>query len=209
MTIFYAANPRGFYDDADFGPRTLMVPDPQWIHPTQSIKLLPGESIEVGGEVVVNSGKRALTVPNVLDDSAVHPLICVDNPACRIPVDAVPISKERHLELLDGQSAGQLIREDAQGHPILVDLPAPTDEQLTAAERAWRFRELLGTDQLVARHRDEHEEGASSTLTTECYAQLQGYRRALRDWPDAPDFPDSAGRPEPPDWLYPDKPDAA
>lgn len=55
-------------------------------------------------------------------DTAIHG----DN----IPADAVEITKEEHLALIDGQSHGKLIQADASGRPILVDPPPPTSEQI-------------------------------------------------------------------------------
>lgn len=179
----------------------MLVLDPQWIRPTITIELQPGESVGVGADVVVNTGEMPMMVPDVLDESAVHPWITVDNPACRIPVDSVPISNERHLELLEGQAEGKLIREDALGNPILVDLPPPTIEQLAASERVWRNSQLTATDCMVVRHRDEVEEGSTTTLAPELYLELQVYRRELRDWPNSEHFPDAEHRPARPDWL--------
>jgi hypothetical protein len=195
MTIYYSASPRGFYDDAYFGPRMISVPDPQWIRPTKSIELLPGDSIEVDGEVITNTDEAPLTVPAVSDNAAVHPLIRMDNPACRIPADALPISSERHFELLDGQAAGQLIRENAEGHPILVDRPPPTPQELAESERAWRNRELANSDATVARHRDQRDLEAPSTLTDAEFDKLLSYRAKLRDWPEDAAFPATANRP--------------
>lgn len=78
--------------------------------------------------------------------------------------------------------------------------PPPSVEALAAVERAWRDRQLDDTDALVARHRDEIEDGAT-TLTDEQYQTLQTYRRALRDWPDSERFPQSEYRPAQPEWL--------
>lgn len=68
-------------------------------------------------------------------------------------------------------------------------------------ERAWRGAQLDTTDALVQRHRDETEDGATTTLNAEQYRQLQAYRRALREWPESPAFPASEKRPERPAWL--------
>lgn len=46
-----------------------------------------------------------------------------------IPADAVEISVDEWTQLLDGQSAGQIITHDDNGNPILIDMPAPTHEQ--------------------------------------------------------------------------------
>nr|ALI59001.1 hypothetical protein CCBH4851_00298 [Pseudomonas aeruginosa] len=78
--------------------------------------------------------------------------------------------------------------------------PPPSVEALAAVERAWRDRQLDDTDALVARHRDEIEDGAT-TLTDEQYQTLQTYRRALRDWPESELFPQSEYRPARPEWL--------
>lgn len=44
----------------------------------------------------------------------------------RIPADAVEISKERYIELLNQQSSGKVIVGDANGYPIAVEpTPAP------------------------------------------------------------------------------------
>lgn len=41
-----------------------------------------------------------------------------------LPADAVPISDQRHLELLEGQSSGKIISADASGAPRLLNPPA-------------------------------------------------------------------------------------
>lgn len=41
-----------------------------------------------------------------------------------MPEDAVEISAEEYADLLAGQSAGQRIVADAEGHPVLEDQPA-------------------------------------------------------------------------------------
>ncbi|ANI54418.1 phage tail protein [Pseudomonas sp. DR 5-09] len=74
-------------------------------------------------------------------------------------------------------------------------------EYLAEVERAWRDVQLSVTDALVARHRDELEEGGSTYLTAEQYAELQAYRRQLRDWPQGSQFPLAEHRPIAPPWL--------
>ena len=48
-----------------------------------------------------------------------------------IPTDAVEITEENYQELLNGQSAGQVITANAQGYPILTNriIPIPTAEE--------------------------------------------------------------------------------
>lgn len=118
-----------------------------------------------------------------------------------IPADAVEISTELHIHLLLGQSEGKVIDWGDNGYPVLVDPPAQTIDQLAAIERAWRDGELLFTDPIVSRHRDEVEEGAATTLAQEQYLALQTYRRSLRNWPQGADFPLAEHRPIVPAWL--------
>lgn len=118
-----------------------------------------------------------------------------------IPEDGVEVSLERRREILDGQSAGMVVAADESGGPTLVDRPPPSAEALAAAERVWRDRQLAFTDPLISRHRDEIEEGGPTSITLEQYAELQAYRRTLRNWPEAGEFPLTEHRPVPPTWL--------
>ncbi|WP_240049837.1 phage tail assembly chaperone [Pseudomonas koreensis] len=118
-----------------------------------------------------------------------------------IPGDCVEVSDELRRAILDGQSAGMVVAADEFGGPILVERPAPSAEVLATVERAWRDAQLALTDPLVSRHRDEVEEGGSTSITPEQYAELQGYRRLLRDWPQGEQFPLIDHRPIAPPWL--------
>ena len=76
----------------------------------------------------------------------------------------------------------------------------PTDDP-AEAERAWRDGEIAAHEWLVSRHRAEVELQRDTTLTAEQYAELLQYLQALRDWPAAEAFPDSAQRPVAPPWI--------
>ena len=119
-----------------------------------------------------------------------------------IPEGAKEITEELRWALLDGQSQGKIIREDADGYPVLIEPPPLTPEEVAAIERNWRDAKLATTDGDVTRHRDELEEGTSTTLTAEQYTALQVYRRQLRDWPENGEFPLIDHRPVAPSWLF-------
>lgn len=125
-------------------------------------------------------------------DAAIH--------AC-MPDDAIEISVGRHVELMAGQSVGKIITWRDDGFPVLVDPPPPSAEELSVAERNWRDVQLAVTDDVVSRHRDELEDQSKTTLTAKQYSELQAYRRALRNWPEAGEFPLSEHRPPAPIWL--------
>jgi hypothetical protein len=125
----------------------------------------------------------------------------VGSPGCTIPKGAKQITDELHADLVAAQSGGKLIVPDPEGYPIAIDPPPPDAETLAEAERVWRDGQLALTDPLVSRHRDEVEEGVSTSITTEQYAELQAYRRQLRDWPQGSLFPLAEHRPTAPIWL--------
>lgn len=55
-----------------------------------------------------------------------------------IPSDAVEITKEKHMALMESQSAGLIISADVDGRPVAKEPPAPTAEQIAAAVTAAR-----------------------------------------------------------------------
>lgn len=111
------------------------------------------------------------------------------------------ISRKRHAELLAAEASGKAIAPDSEGVPTLSERQQPSPEFVIEQERAWRTAELSRYEWVVARHRDEVELGAATTITAEQYAELQAYRRALRDWPAADAFPTAEHRPPAPSWL--------
>jgi hypothetical protein len=106
-----------------------------------------------------------------------------------IPSDAVPIDDAHHVALLEGQSAGKRMKLCEKGLPLLVDPPAPSDDDLAALLRAQRDAALGATDWLVQRHMDESVFSKKTTLTVEQVQALGEYRAALRDLPAADGFP--------------------
>jgi len=113
----------------------------------------------------------------------------------------IEISDDDHAALFDSRSGTKIIGRGTDGRPQLQDPPLPTRAELSLVERAWRNRQLSLTDGVVTRHRDEVEDGAETTLSAEQYIELQAYRRSLRNWPEAGDFPLLEHRPIAPSWL--------
>ncbi|MDX9673130.1 MULTISPECIES: phage tail protein [unclassified Pseudomonas] len=117
-----------------------------------------------------------------------------------IPSDAVEISQEYYVELLDGQSSGKIIVGNDEGYPVLVDPPPPPAAELERLERLWRNAQIAATDSVVAHYRDEVERWPT-LLTPAQYIELQTYRRALRIWPLGGELPLNEHRPAAPEWL--------
>ena len=118
-----------------------------------------------------------------------------------VPTDAMEVSGEDYLALLEGQGKGKCITAGEDSYPVLNDLPPLPKEVLIVNARDWRLHQLTATDGVVARHRDELEEGSPITLNAAQYTELQAYRRALRNWPEEGEFPLVESRPEAPTWL--------
>ena len=123
--------------------------------------------------------------------------------ASDIPSDVIEIPQAYWISLLQQLAVTPKmisVRAD-NGYPVLTDTPPLAPEEVAKAERLWRDSQLSATDSMVARDRDELEDGGGTTLTTEQYAELQAYRRTLRDWPQGSFFPFSEHRPSAPLWL--------
>ncbi|MFL7964971.1 phage tail assembly chaperone [Pseudomonas kielensis] len=120
-----------------------------------------------------------------------------------IPEDVIEIPRAYWLSLLQqlAVSPKRISVNPDNGYPILMDPPPLTVEQATANEYAWRNGQLTATDRLVARDRDEMDDGGDTTLDQTQYTALQAYRRALRDWPQDEFFPEVEHRPVAPPWL--------
>lgn len=66
------------------------------------------------------------------------------NPA--IPEDAIVITQQEHDALMLGASSGKKISHDAEGNPILVDLPPLPDDLLLENCKALAKLKLQNTD---------------------------------------------------------------
>lgn len=119
-----------------------------------------------------------------------------------MPADVVEVAASVWQSLLiELSTSPKKLSSRPDGQPVLIDPPPLDAEALTAVERAWRDAQLALTDPLVSRHRDEIEEGGATSLTADQYAELQAYRRQLRDWPQGDQFPLAEHRPPAPTWL--------
>lgn len=106
-----------------------------------------------------------------------------------IPADAVEITSEEHAALLAAQSAGRRIQPDANGYPVAVDPPPPTDAELATAIRAERDTRITSSDWTQL---------PDVPLTAAQKSDWAAYRQALRDVTAQPTFPQSVTWPVPP-----------
>lgn len=119
-----------------------------------------------------------------------------------MPADVVEVAESVWQSLLSELSTSpKMMSSRPDGYPVLIDPPPLDSDEQAVVERAWRDAQLALTDPLVSRHRDEIEEGGSTSITAEQYTELQAYRRQLRDWPQGSQFPLVEHRPPAPTWL--------
>lgn len=120
MSVYASKSHQAFFDDALFGTRKISVPDPDWTRPTVQVN---GVELE--------------------DPDAECPFVEIDNPNCRLPEDAVEISRDVRDALLASQATGMVI--DWSGDfPAAVQAPAPSIEKVRANLRAWADSHLDG-----------------------------------------------------------------
>ena len=107
----------------------------------------------------------------------------------KIAADAVEITSDEHAALLTAQSIGKRIEADANGYPVAVDPPPPTDAELATAIRAERDTRITSSDWTQL---------PDVPLTAAQKSDWAAYRQALRDVTAQPTFPQSVTWPVPP-----------
>ncbi|WP_406869747.1 phage tail assembly chaperone [Paraburkholderia fungorum] len=114
-----------------------------------------------------------------------------DSSICPPPkgLKTIAITDEQHAALLAGQSAGKRMAVDADNKPVLLDSLPPTDAQLDPVKRGQRDAALKASDWFAARHQDELLIGKGTSLNAAQLDELLIYRKALRDLPESPDWP--------------------
>lgn len=106
-----------------------------------------------------------------------------------MPDDAGEVTPERHAELLEATTRGQVIQAGLDGAPVALDAPAPPAEAVAIVVRRRRDAEIARLRWFVERHRDEITLGVTTTLTPEDFALVLQHIQLLRDLPDQAGFP--------------------
>lgn len=117
-----------------------------------------------------------------------------------LPGGLIEVSNDRRTEIITAR-ANHLVVVCEGGTISFQDPPGPSAADIADQERTWRNAELAAVMWLRERHRDQLEIGVSTTLSSEQFTELLIYMQALRDWPQSPDFPQSAYRPVAPPWI--------
>lgn len=192
MTVFYSPKTGGFYTDEAHGARKLLVPNPSWVRPStkvadpawvRPIKVIPdpefkGKKGDKVPQIAVPDMDAVQPDIEIFDERAEAPLIEIDNHACLIPKDAVPISDADHRALLDAQSGGAYIVPGPDGRPVsTTEAPAVSKAEAVALTRGKRNRLLAASD---------WTQMADAPLDDGQRLAWREYRQALRDITDEP-----------------------
>lgn len=107
-----------------------------------------------------------------------------------IPDDAVEITEEKWMSLLEGQATGKMITSDKKGNPILKDYPAPTPEQLAEMAANEKSRLLALATVAIGPLQDAVDLEIATTQETESLKAWKTYRVMLNrvDTSKAPDI---------------------
>lgn len=144
MTRYYSPSNNAFYDDAIHGARQLTIVDPAWTWPLVKIvdPAWVRPTIEVPAPDWMGDGAAPMVkvpdpdaAPAMIDtpDYTAEPTtITIDNPDCKLPADAAPITDDEHAALFAAQAAGKVIAADGNGKPVASDPPPPTLERVKA-----------------------------------------------------------------------------
>ena len=180
--LYYDANQNCFFDNEIHGTRKISVPDPSWERPL----------VDVGGEMVP-------------DESALPPVVEVNNPICTLPTSAIPVPYEIWQGALEAQSNGLPFVAGIDGLPTwpptaihsYVDGVWKEDaNKKLAAKKSIADAEVSAGLQDAARQigvlQDAVELGMATPAESEAYTAWRRYRVLLSRVQSDPAYPDVA-----------------
>ena len=85
--------------------------------------------------------------------------------SCKMPSDIVEVSQDVFEAMTEARSNGMRLIADSDGQPIAIERLAPTTAELAENERLWRDGEIVTSEWIVARHRDEVYMGQETMIT--------------------------------------------
>lgn len=107
-----------------------------------------------------------------------------------IPTDAISISEELYLRLLEGQRNGKFIQADSAGSPVLVDELSLTHSEQVEIARSLRAALLATANAEIAWRQDAVDANIATGQETEALSVWKKYRILLNrvDTSTAPDI---------------------
>lgn len=115
-----------------------------------------------------------------------------------IPGDAVEITEDKYLKLLQAQSNGKIITSDDNGNPVAIDPPAPTKDELIADAEYKRQQLLAHADAVMLDWRTELMLGEISDANKAKLSAWLAYKNEVKSV-DVTTDPDHVNWPTPPE----------
>lgn len=116
----------------------------------------------------------------------------------QIPDDAVEITDEKWMELLNGQGEGKVIAADETGYPVLTDPPPLSHEELVLVAENERQRLLAHADAVMLDWRTELMLGEISDANRAKLSAWLAYKNEVRSV-DVTTDPEHVSWPVPPE----------
>ncbi|MEG7462600.1 tail fiber assembly protein [Enterobacter hormaechei] len=111
-----------------------------------------------------------------------------------IPTDAISISEELYLRLLEGQRNGKFIQADSAGTPVLVDELSLTHSEQIEIARSQRAVLLSTANVEIAWRQDAVDAGLAAEEETAALTEWKKYRvQLMRVNPEKPEWPPLPG----------------
>ena len=103
--------------------------------------------------------------------------------------DFVILTNTEHMELMDGQATGKVIKFHKGEKPTLEDPPPPRDEEIAESVRRERDALIEAVQWRIQRYEQQTALGLETTDSAEVYAAVLAYVQELRDLPSQSGFP--------------------
>lgn len=111
LTYYYSPSEKGFFLEEIHGSLMVTVVESAWRRPIIDVVLKPGETVQINdNETFTNTEDSDVSLDGIGDYSVSPPYIQIRNPDCKIPADSVPVTQEKHDELMQAQEKGLEIR---------------------------------------------------------------------------------------------------
>lgn len=111
-----------------------------------------------------------------------------------IPEKAIKISEEDYFNFALKSNPENTCISISNGKLVWSQISPPSNEDLQQIERSWRNIELHRADIELYKVQDSDPKSKGSV------SEWREYRKALRSWPENPNFPNKEFRPKAPDY---------
>ncbi len=107
------------------------------------------------------------------------------------------VTADYNVPLFD--AIGEYLRDGGDFLEYAEDIVVESDPAVLA--RLWIDTKLKASENVVSEYRDARDLGEPLPITSEQFADLLQWRRAVREWPQVAGYPLESTRPDMPVWI--------